>query len=439
MNSKSISKSDLAALVLSNLSQKNVEKVVSFAMHSGLCIVCAKPHMYHPDFTQIKDSIGSYALITEDKDGKLLVEDDSTLGTKSPFLEDYPIQRSLRQLDYNWAEDEVAFVLYTSGSTGKPKGVCHSLQNLLFSVDFFAKCLQIKAHTKVLTFAPVDSVGGFKLIILSLLKQAKVEMIIPEGPLGWLNSLCAVKPDVLCCSPQLLESAIQCERFINAEPFTCSYYTGGALLAEPTRILFEKTFNNVVFDGYGTTETGGSFWINEPNKKGSGFEPKTNQLLTHSLVPIDGQDGLYRLRVNCKSNFLRYLGDERFAERDYQTGDIVKFNAGKVHLVGRENRSFKSKDGLYILHAEVFEQTLKKISHIKDAFVASEFNIELEPHVCYIDTDHAIDLAAVIQFVVQNLGLPYSRIKLAYANISRNADGKILNIDVMTHPAQTTE
>lgn len=437
MNFGSTLNNDLAALVLSNITQKNAEKVVSFAMNNGLCIVCAKPHMCHSDFIPLKSSLGSYAFITESEDGILLIEDDSAQGDKTPFLQGYQIERPLNQLNYDWADDEVAFILYTSGSTGKPKGVCHSLQNLLFSVEFFVNCLQIKPQTKILTFAPIDSIGGFKLLILSLLKEATVELVVPEGPIGWLNSLCTRKPDVLCCSPQLLESAIKCERIINAEPFTCAYYTGGALLAEPTRLLFEQTFNNTVFDGYGTTETGGSFWINEPHKAGTGFDPKSSQLLTHTLDPIDAQNGMFQLSVNCKSNFLRYLHDENIAERDYHTGDIVTLSAGRIHLVGRENRSFKSKDGLYILHAEVLEQALKQMKDINDVFVATEFNVELEPHVCYLDTEHAIDVVAATHYIVQHLGLPYSRIKLAYGKISRNADGKIMSISPISHPTTT--
>ena len=418
----------LSALILTEITQNNVEKIFCWALNRGVTIVVAKPNMGESDFCEIGTHLGAYAVLSQNEAGQIIVDGTVKNPLQSVLNREPNKPLQISKLEYDWSEDEIAFVLYTSGSTGKAKGVCHSLQSLIRSAEYFVTALNIKPHQTLLTFAPIDSIGAFKFIIISLLKRANALVVIPDGPMGWLKSLCSIKPDVLACSPQLLESAIKCEHIINAEDFSCIFYSGGALLADKTRKLFEATFDHTVSDGYGSTETGGAFWINTPSKDGVGFYPESSQVTSYSLHEISGNEGLETLHINCKSNFLCYLGSDRTLEQEYNTGDIVKKADGKIHLIGRQNRSFKSKDGLHILLSETLESHLKQNPDIKDAYVSSEYNTDLQPHVCYIDTNHDIDLILVKQGIIKHLGMPYARLTLTYGKINRNADGKIHSI-----------
>ncbi|UTW43651.1 AMP-binding protein [bacterium SCSIO 12844] len=416
---------NISVVIIQSCSQSLAEKVISWALTKQIRVVFMPPHIDKKYLIDIKKHLGNYILIYQDTNDNFLCEINHINYACTDLFDKNPIPITLEHTRKLWPKEKVAFVTFTSGSIGLPKAVCHSFGNVIYSVKYFLNSLNIKPNDKVLTFAPLDTIGGLKFLIISLFKLAQSTIGNIQQPHDWLTILNQIQPDFVLCSPKFIELAIEYEKLFQMIPQAKIYFSGGSHLSQILKHSFEEKFQTKIINGYGTTETCGSFII---DKTGDGFSTNSDQLLDMNLKSLSDTNSVFKLSIQTKSNFLCYLGENIQTNRYYHTGDIIKKNNQKIVFVGRSNRAFKSKDGLAFLQPEILEQYLCNQAEINDAYVTSNVDTSLAPYTCYISSNTKINMKQLKKDIISSIDKSYAQLNFLPAKIIRNTMGKLQTI-----------
>lgn len=126
------------------------------------------------------------------------------------FLNKYP-NFSIEDIEYDHvATDNLAIISYTSGTSGFIKGVMLTVRNLTFVVQF---ALDHKFHqkgSKVLSLLPLAHAYGCAFDMLTPLSIGSHITLLGKtpNPTVLLDSMKAVKPDLLCTVPLVMEKIV---------------------------------------------------------------------------------------------------------------------------------------------------------------------------------------------------------------------------------------
>lgn len=124
------------------------------------------------------------------------------------FAERYPAGFKAHDIKYHDVKNDDVIVLnYTSGTTGFSKGVMLTCNNFTGNVQF---CIDLGVRLKydrVLSFLPLAHVYGCTLdFLLSLAVGAHITLLgKTPSPKLLIEAMQAVKPQVVCCVPLILE------------------------------------------------------------------------------------------------------------------------------------------------------------------------------------------------------------------------------------------
>lgn len=267
--------------------------------------------------------------------------------------------------------DEPAGIAYTSGTTGRPKGVIHSHRNLLLPG---AVLVADRGYGPLLRRGDCAALTILNLQVTSTLLVAQaggtqivMDRVDPGGIAEWIrteqvNSWFGV--------PTMLHG------LATSESVPPSYlasledvWTGGADVAEPTRLAFETKFERPVHETYGLTEVPTVVSIEArsvPHRPGS-----SGRVLPHLSVEIGDQgpagatpegeivvgprrDGewadTYRLMLGYHhrpAETVATVGDGRL-----HTGDVGVVDDGELFVRGRRT-SLILRGGANVYPAEV--------------------------------------------------------------------------------------
>ncbi len=165
--------------------------------------------------------------------------------------------------------DHPAAILFSSGSEGKPKGVVLSHKNLLGNVKQSMIILGAKSDDSILSILPIFHAFGLTATtILPLLEG--IFMICHPDPtdatmLGELSD--KYKPTILCGTSTFFRIYSKA-RQLTAEQFSSLNFVvaGAEKLLPEVRSMFEKKFNKIIYEGYGTTELSPVASVNQPDE-----------------------------------------------------------------------------------------------------------------------------------------------------------------------------
>ncbi len=165
------------------------------------------------------------------------------------------------------APSDLAMLLYTSGTTGNPKGVMLSHDNMIFVADALHERNASVGPIRSLSVLPMSHVYGVLMMNLGY-RMGNSSYILKHFDTGKVLSLIeSFKAQRLAFVPTMLTMLINHpdrEKYDYSSLETVG--TGGAPLAETTRLEFERLFNCRVKQGYGLSETAGALTTYYPDE-----------------------------------------------------------------------------------------------------------------------------------------------------------------------------
>ncbi len=154
------------------------------------------------------------------------------------------------------ADDDLALLLYTSGTTGRPKGVMNTHANLLFTASSLTTMVEIPPQTRILHFLPMAHSYGVIMMCAGFVKGMVATLMVQWNTEEVFRNLEHFKIQRLSVVPTMLTYMLD---YPDRDRYDLSHlswvWSGGAALANEVRVEFERTFDCVVKDGYGLTES----------------------------------------------------------------------------------------------------------------------------------------------------------------------------------------
>ena len=392
----------------------------------GWCVFIINPNSPEKYKHQILNDIGKYTIISESIYKNHICADPANTNA---------LLRSLENSDtgnYNWMDGECALVLYTSGSTGCPKGVCHSMETIKNSAHIFCEQFNITSSDKILSFAPIHSMSGFRTHLLPSTVNCGIKMIFSaeNSFLDNLQIIIEYKPTHIICGPAFVNVLSDYCYLIQSE--LCSIKAllcTGAHIEEAKREKISKTLHIPVVNYYGLTETSGIVLSETIDQQTPYQLPKPCTDTTIILEPIYDQSDTYQLIIESPRLFLGYYGTSLNKRQKYATGDIVtKQKDGSLKLIGRMSNAIKSSNTEWI-YPSLLEDLLKKETNISDVVVkACNPPYSNKLHVIYESTKE-LDLKIINMRINKELGSDYEPLQWTEKKIIRNQLGKLTSIN----------
>lgn len=246
---------------------------------------------------------------------------------------DFPLTESLSagsSADYNISPEETALIMYTSGSSGAPKGVELSFASLYSSAINANEILEHTENDKWLASLPFYHIGGFSMIIRSILYGTSI--IIPSSMnyLDIIKSIDAHKPSLISLAPTNLKRIIESGVKPNKE--LRHVLLGGG---PSDKDLVEKAIDEgwKIVKVYGSTETS-SFVsavdcsLNKTKSGSSGKALSENRICIYDeRFSVLENNIAGEIAVSGPSLFKRYYKEENYTKTKfhgsfYLTGDF---------------------------------------------------------------------------------------------------------------------
>ena len=197
----------------------------------------------------------------ESAGAKLWLVDDAELSRLTADLPEFgsPVER---------ADSDTAVILHTSGTTGTPKGAELTHGSLGSNQDVIVRLVKLTDEDVVLACLPLFHVFGMTCAMnAAIAAGAGLSLLARFDPAKAIERIRRDRVTVLEAVPTmysaLLSVADQFPPEATATLRTC--VSGGAAL--PVAVLndFEKTFNAVILEGYGLSETSPAVTFNHPD------------------------------------------------------------------------------------------------------------------------------------------------------------------------------
>src|SRR5690625_246018 len=171
-------------------------------------------------------------------------------------------------------EDELALILYTSGTTGKPKGAMLSHKNLYSNAKDVADYLTINGDDRVIAALPMFHVFCLTVSLNAPLMNGGTILIMPKfSPQEVFRIAKTYQATIFAGVPTMYNYLLQSAQG-NKTDFAGIRFciSGGAAMPVSLLKAFEKTFDVIVSEGYGLSESSPVTCFNpldRPRKPGS--------------------------------------------------------------------------------------------------------------------------------------------------------------------------
>ncbi|MBD8496317.1 non-ribosomal peptide synthetase [Pseudomonas syringae] len=245
--------------------------------------------------------------------------------------------------------------LYTSGTTGQPKGVLLSQHNLSHFTAWYADYVALSEHSRVLQFSTLSFDSSVIDIFPTLLSGAELVVADEDQRRDPLQLLALLREGIShAFLPPALLSLLPLE-----EPLGLTHLVTGGDVCEPyviDRLAEQCHFYNL----YGPTEatvlvTARPFAAGSSNRSlGRPIANSQVWILDEDLQPVAEhvQGELYIAGPGVGLGYINHpqLSAERYVElalpdgqrlRAYRTGDLGKWTADGIELVGRRDNQVK--------------------------------------------------------------------------------------------------
>ena len=265
------------------------------------------------------------------------------------------IPQSKKPQAWDWKEENLATIIATSGSSGAPKLACHTIGNHLYSALGSRTIIPLERDDKWRLDLPLYHVGGIAILFRCYFARAT---IVLSASIEGITHMSLVPT--------------QYYRMGHAPNVKC-LLLGGAPI--PPSIPREPP----IFTTYGMTEMSSQIAIN-------------GQVLPFALVKIE-EDG--QIWGRGKTLFQGYWKEEGLdLPLDplgwFATGDLGKWNNGKLEVMGRKDNMFIC--GGENIHPENIERAIYQMAGVERAIVIPKADPEygMRP-VLFVQPLHSLE------------------------------------------------
>ena len=305
----------------------------------------AKALVYNSEFV---GRMREVSLLVDTLEG--VIEFDNELVTSSTYLdlaEDFDRARNVPL-----GGDDEAIIIYTSGTTGKPKGCLLTHGNLIANARQISQWLGFSEQDRLLTVMPLFHMNAVSVTTLSALYAGASTVISPKFSASrfWkiisdyqvtsFGSVATMLSMLLSNYPDGVPDGLRTDQLRFA-------MCGSAPVPAEVMKRFEETFNCLVIEGYGLSESTCRSTFNPPDERrrpGSCGMPIGNEMKVvdddDSEVP-DGQLGEIVLRgENILKGYYKNPEANGTAFRNgwFHTGDIgYRDPEGFYYIVDRKS------------------------------------------------------------------------------------------------------
>ncbi|MDQ3490878.1 MAG: AMP-binding protein [Acidobacteriota bacterium] len=271
---------------------------------------------------------------------KIIVFDSEAETTKE-------LSETLEEVDIN--SDDGAIIIYTSGTTGKPKGCLLTHGNLFANARQITEWLGFNENDRLLTIMPLFHMNAVSVTTMTALYAGASTVVSPKFSASRFWDIVAKYEitsfgSVATMLSMLLANSNQCSS-ISGRPDDTSHATHNPRLTThlrfamcgsapvPAEVLrkFEETFNCLVIEGYGLSESTCRSTFNPPNetrRPGSCGQPIGNEMKIFDDNDAELPDGeLGEIVLRGDNIFKKYYKNpdataKAFTNGWFHTGDI---------------------------------------------------------------------------------------------------------------------
>jgi long-chain acyl-CoA synthetase len=245
--------------------------------------------------------------------------------------------------------EDTAVLLYTSGTSGLPKGVILTYGNLQSDVDAAIEWADLQHGHKFLGVIPLFHAFGLTAGLLAPVQLGAVVVYIARfSPVAMLHAIKEHELSIVFGVPAMFGAVAHLK---NAAPedFKSVYalISGGDALPSNLREGFKSRFGQLIYEGYGLSETSPVVALNVPQVNRAGSVGKALPGVEIRIVDENGQtlrqgqEGEVWLRGPMIMKGYHNLPNETAAaltaDKFFKTGDLGKFDAdGFLYITGRK-------------------------------------------------------------------------------------------------------
>lgn len=248
--------------------------------------------------------------------------------------------------------DNEAIIIYTSGTTGKPKGCLLTHRNLIANARQISQWLQFTTDERLLTIMPLFHMNAVSVTTMSALyaggstvvspkfSATRFWQIISDNEITSFGSVATMLSMLLSTYPEGVPAGLKTDQLRFA-------MCGSAPVPAEVMQRFEETFNCLVIEGYGLSESTCRSTFNPPDKRrraGSCGVPIGNEMRVVDDDDNEVSDGELGEIVMRGENILKgyYRNEEAtalaFRNGWFHTGDIgYRDPDGFFYIVDRKS------------------------------------------------------------------------------------------------------
>ena len=344
------------------------------------------------------------------------------------------------------AAGDTAVILYTSGTTGKPKGAQLTHANLSVNADVTRMLFSLEPEDVVLGALPLFHAFGQTCGLNAAVAAGASLALIPRFEPGHaLEVIEHQRVTVFEGVPTMYAALLhhpERDRFDVGTLRIC--VSGGAALAVELLREFERTFQCVILEGYGLSETSPVACFNHPDrerKPGSigtpveGVEMKLVDLQRHDSAP--GEVGEIAIRGHniMKGYWNRADATSEAIDADgwFYSGDMGRVDADGFYFIVDRKKELIIRGGYNVYPREI-EEVLYEHPAVREAAVVGvphdDLGEEVGAAVALRDGMHATE-SEIREFVKTNVAAyKYPRRVWFVDELPKGPTGKVLKREI---------
>jgi long-chain acyl-CoA synthetase len=315
------------------------EEEISYVLNNSE----AKTILIHSEFLPRLDNIGKNL---PHLDSVILFDDEAQ--ATSAFVNSSSTNLGLPDIN----PDDEAIIIYTSGTTGKPKGCLLTHGNLIANARQISEWLQFTTDDRLLSIMPLFHMNAVSVTTMSALyaggstvvsprfSASRFWQIISDYEITSFGSVATMLSMLLSKYPDGVPAGLKTDQLRFA-------MCGSAPVPAEVMQRFEETFNCLVIEGYGLSESTCRSTFNPPDKRrrpGSCGIPIGNEMRVVDEEDNEVSDGELGEIVMRGENILKgyYRNDEAtataFRNGWFHTGDVgYRDQDGFFYIVDRKS------------------------------------------------------------------------------------------------------